>query len=144
MDWLSRIFDWLREQEAGFSAMAAIAVLAGILFTGLRLLVCRRSEPAPTAIAEAAKDGTHLWADSYDREVSASDIFEVQDAVTEQVVATIAGRYKVFLENVLRKPRRIQLIFSTPMSPSCIMVPMPPTDSSRLSTQRSATLLRER
>jgi TolB-like protein/Tfp pilus assembly protein PilF len=39
-----------------------------------------------------AKDGTHLWAETYDRDLSASSIFEVQDAVTEQVVATIAGR----------------------------------------------------
>jgi hypothetical protein len=38
-----------------------------------------------------AKDGTHLWAERYDRELSASDIFAVQDEITEQVVATIAG-----------------------------------------------------
>jgi adenylate cyclase len=38
-----------------------------------------------------AKDGTHLWADTYDRDLSASNIFEVQDEITEQVVATIAG-----------------------------------------------------
>jgi len=47
MDWLSRIFAWLSDHEAGFSAVAAIAVLAGILFTGLRLLVGRRSRPTP-------------------------------------------------------------------------------------------------
>ena len=28
MDLLARIFDWLREQEAGFSALAAILVIA--------------------------------------------------------------------------------------------------------------------
>jgi TolB-like protein len=38
-----------------------------------------------------AKDGTHLWAETYDRDLSASNIFEVQDEITEQVVATIAG-----------------------------------------------------
>jgi len=38
-----------------------------------------------------AKDGTHLWADTYDRELSASSIFAVQDDISEQVVATIAG-----------------------------------------------------
>ncbi len=38
-----------------------------------------------------AKDGTHLWADTYDRDLSASDIFSVQDEITEQVVATIAS-----------------------------------------------------
>jgi adenylate cyclase len=38
-----------------------------------------------------AKDGTHLWAETYDRELSASSIFEVQDEITERVAATIAG-----------------------------------------------------
>jgi adenylate cyclase len=38
-----------------------------------------------------AKDGTHLWAETYDRELSASNIFSVQDEITEQVVATTAG-----------------------------------------------------
>ena len=42
-----------------------------------------------------AKDGTHLWADTYDRELSASDIFAVQDEITEQVVATIGSNYGV-------------------------------------------------
>jgi hypothetical protein len=45
MDWLSRIFDWLREQEAGFSAVAAILVIAGVVFAGFRWLVSRRSQP---------------------------------------------------------------------------------------------------
>jgi adenylate cyclase len=38
-----------------------------------------------------ARDGTHLWADTYDRNLSASDIFAVQDEITEQVVGTIAS-----------------------------------------------------
>jgi TolB-like protein len=42
-----------------------------------------------------AKDGTHLWADTYDRDLSTSNIFAVQDEITEQVVATIAGLYGV-------------------------------------------------
>ncbi|GAG15314.1 unnamed protein product, partial [marine sediment metagenome] len=42
-----------------------------------------------------AKDGTHLWAETYDRELSAANIFAVQDEITEQVVATIAGVYGV-------------------------------------------------
>jgi adenylate cyclase len=42
-----------------------------------------------------AKDGTHLWAETYDRELSAASIFAVQDEITEQVVATIAGVYGV-------------------------------------------------
>jgi adenylate cyclase len=42
-----------------------------------------------------AKDGTHLWAETYDRDLSVSDIFAVQDEITEQVVATIASNYGV-------------------------------------------------
>jgi TolB-like protein/cytochrome c-type biogenesis protein CcmH/NrfG len=42
-----------------------------------------------------AKDGTHLWAETYDRELSVSNIFAVQDEIAEQVVATIAGLHGV-------------------------------------------------
>ena len=42
-----------------------------------------------------AKDGTHLWAETYDRELSAASIFAVQDEITEQVVAMIGGSYGV-------------------------------------------------
>jgi TolB-like protein len=188
MDWLSRIFAWLSEHEAGISAVVGIAVLAGIVFTSIRFLLSRRSrpaaEPAPeedpllalptgpvvaalpfenlsrdpdqeyfsdgltddiitalsrfkdlfviarnstfrykgqavdvrqlnkelgaryvleggvqkagetlrvTAQLLDAKDGTHLWAETYDRELSASSVFAIQDEITEQVVATIAG-----------------------------------------------------
>jgi adenylate cyclase len=38
-----------------------------------------------------AKDGTHLWAETYDRALSSASIFAVQDEITEQVAATIAG-----------------------------------------------------
>jgi len=38
-----------------------------------------------------AKDGTHLWAETYDRELSAENIFAVQDEITGQVVGTVAG-----------------------------------------------------
>jgi TolB-like protein len=192
MDWLSRIFAWLSDHEAGISAVAAIIVIAGVIFAGLRFLFRRRSPPAteassgenpllalPTGPVVAvlpfenlsrdpdheyfsdgltddiitalsrfkdlfviarnstfrykgqavdvrqlnrelgaryvlegsvqkagstlratvqlldAKDGTHLWAETYDRELSASNIFAVQDEITEQVVATIAGSFGV-------------------------------------------------
>jgi adenylate cyclase len=38
-----------------------------------------------------ATNGTHLWAETYDRELSAANIFAVQDEITEQVVGTIAS-----------------------------------------------------
>jgi adenylate cyclase len=42
-----------------------------------------------------AKDGTHLWAETYDRELSASSVFAVQDEITEQVAGTIASSHGV-------------------------------------------------
>jgi TolB-like protein/Tfp pilus assembly protein PilF len=188
MDWLSSIRTWLSDNEAAISAVVGIAVLAGIVFTGVRFLLSRRSQPAREAAPEEdpllalptgpvvavlpfenlsrdpdqeyfsdgltddiitalsrfkdlfviarnstfrykgqavdvrqlnrelgaryvlegsvqragdtlrvtaqlldAKDGTHLWAETYDRELSAPNIFAVRDEITTQVVATIAG-----------------------------------------------------
>jgi TolB-like protein/cytochrome c-type biogenesis protein CcmH/NrfG len=201
MDLLARIFDWLREQEADFSAVAAILVIAGVVFAGFRWLVSRRAEPAaktapdedpllalPTGPVVAvlpfenlsrdpdqeyfsdgltddiitalsrfkdlfviarnstfrykgqavdvrqlnrelgaryvlegsvqragdtlrvtaqlldAKDGTHLWAETYDRELSASNVFAVQDEITEQVVGTVAG-----LQGVISRSRSAEV-----------------------------------
>ena len=62
MDLLARIFDWLREQEAGFSAMAAILVIAGVVFAGFRWLVGRRSQPTSEAPAETNSEEDPLLA----------------------------------------------------------------------------------
>jgi len=50
-----------------------------------------------------AANGTHLWADRYDRDLE--DIFAVQDEVVRTVVATVAGRVEVAGAQVAkRKP----------------------------------------
>jgi tetratricopeptide (TPR) repeat protein len=36
-----------------------------------------------------------LWAETYDRDLTAEDIFDIQDAITEQVVATLASSWGV-------------------------------------------------
>ena len=192
MDALSSIVAWLSDHEAAISAVAAIIVIAGVVFAGFRWLLRRRSQPAkeiaskedpllalPTGPVVAvlafenlsedpkqeffsdgltediitalsrfkdlfviarnstfrykgqavdvrqlskelgaryvlegsvqkagdtlrvtaqlldAKDGTHLWAETYDRDLSASTVFKVQDEITEQVVGTIAGVHGV-------------------------------------------------
>ena len=46
MDVLSRIVAWLSDHEAAISAVVGIAVLAGIVFTGIRFLLRGRAEPA--------------------------------------------------------------------------------------------------
>jgi TolB-like protein/Tfp pilus assembly protein PilF len=64
MDLLSRIAGWLGENEATISAVVGIAVLAGIVFAGLRSLVRRRAEtsaekaPGGTTETPAAADST--------------------------------------------------------------------------------------
>jgi TolB-like protein/class 3 adenylate cyclase len=37
-----------------------------------------------------AGDGTHLWAETYDRDLTAGDIFDIQDAITAQIATTVA------------------------------------------------------
>ena len=41
----------------------------------------------------AATDGTHLWAETYERELSGENLFDVQDQITENVVGAIGGQY---------------------------------------------------
>lgn len=38
-----------------------------------------------------ASTGTHLWAETYDRDLTTGEIFAVQDDITNRVVATLAG-----------------------------------------------------
>jgi adenylate cyclase len=54
MDVFSRIFAWLSDHEAGISAVAAIIVIAGVIFAGLRWLLRRRGETS----GEAAPAGS--------------------------------------------------------------------------------------
>jgi TolB-like protein/Tfp pilus assembly protein PilF len=56
MDLLSRIAAWLGENEATISAVVGIAVLAGIVFAGVRSLVRRRGETAQEKVPSAATE----------------------------------------------------------------------------------------
>jgi len=40
-----------------------------------------------------AQTGAHLWAETYDRDLTASGLFEVQDDITARVVGAIGGAY---------------------------------------------------
>jgi len=42
-----------------------------------------------------ARDGKHLWAETYDRELSVGELFAVQDEITAQIIGAIAGSYGV-------------------------------------------------
>lgn len=47
-----------------------------------------------------AKTGTHLWAETLDRNLSEVDVFAVQDEITDQVVATIADPYGILARSM--------------------------------------------
>jgi adenylate cyclase len=53
----------------------------------------RRSENDIRVIAQLldATDGTSIWSETYDRDLSAGSVFEIQDDVTERVVGVIAS-----------------------------------------------------
>jgi adenylate cyclase len=40
-------------------------------------------------------DGKHLWAETYDGDMTANDIFEVQDEISGKIVATVVGPHGV-------------------------------------------------
>ena len=42
-----------------------------------------------------ARDGKHLWAETFDRELSVGELFAVQDEITAQIIGAIAGSYGV-------------------------------------------------
>jgi len=55
-----------------------------------------------------ANDGTHLWAQTFDRDLTIEDLFEIQDEITSQVAGTIADSTGVItlsqLEAIEDKP----------------------------------------
>jgi adenylate cyclase len=42
-----------------------------------------------------ARDGKHLWAETFDRDLSVGELFAVQDEITAQIIGAIAGSYGV-------------------------------------------------
>jgi serine/threonine protein kinase/cytochrome c-type biogenesis protein CcmH/NrfG len=47
-----------------------------------------------------ARTGTHLWAETFDRNLSGVDIFDVQDEITDRVVATVADPFGVLARSM--------------------------------------------
>ena len=48
-----------------------------------------------------ASKGTHLWAETYERKLTAPNLFAVQDEITRQVVATVAQPYGVIARSAM-------------------------------------------
>jgi len=53
-----------------------------------------------------AIDGRHLWAETYERDLSAANIFAIQDEITEQVVGMIAGSYGIIAHSGYEQSKR--------------------------------------
>ena len=59
-----------------------------------------------TAQLTNSASGAHEWAESYDRELTAENIFDVQDEITEHIVTRIAEPYGVITRAGLQKAKR--------------------------------------
>jgi adenylate cyclase len=53
-----------------------------------------------------AMTGEQLWAETYDRELTAASLFEVQDTITRQVLAELGGLHGKLLANVAGRAQR--------------------------------------
>jgi len=53
-----------------------------------------------------AREGRSLWGDNYQRDLTANDLFSLQDELTQQVVNAIAGSYGALSRSELAEARR--------------------------------------
>jgi adenylate cyclase len=59
-----------------------------------------------TAQLLEAEGGSHLWAETYERDLTASDIFDIQDDITAEVVAKVGGAYGAVARERMNRLRR--------------------------------------
>jgi len=45
-----------------------------------------------------SENGTHLWAETYDRDLTAANLFDIQDEITDRVTATIADARGIIVQ----------------------------------------------
>ena len=53
-----------------------------------------------------ARNGVHLWAESYERDLTVPGIFEVQDDIAQRVVGAVGGAYGVLSRATLEQSKR--------------------------------------
>jgi serine/threonine protein kinase/tetratricopeptide (TPR) repeat protein len=75
-----------RELGARYALEGAVRKAGGTVRVSVRLL--------------DASTGTHMWAQTYDRDAAGAGIFEVQDDITDRVVASIADPYGVLVRSM--------------------------------------------
>ena len=54
-----------------------------------------------------ASDGTELWTERFDRELTAANLFELQDEITAQIVGAVAGSYGAISRDLLQETRPV-------------------------------------
>jgi adenylate cyclase len=52
-----------------------------------------------------SRDGTHIWAETYDRELTADGVFDIQDDLTSRIVGILADTFGVISQAVLGESR---------------------------------------
>jgi adenylate cyclase len=91
VDILSRIAGWLGENEATISAVVGIAVLAGIVFAGLRSLLRRRGEATQGRAAGAAVEPASADSSPSDLDPLAVPGFEGRPAIAVLPFDNLSG-----------------------------------------------------
>ena len=56
-----------------------------------------------------ARSGSHLWSDTFDQPLDGTDLFAVQDDVTDRIVATIADKAGVLARSMVQAVRELPL-----------------------------------
>src|SRR5205823_13218696 len=59
-----------------------------------------------TAQLVDVQTGSQLWAETYNRDLQASSIFDVQDDIAARIVATVADSYGVLVHSMRKATRR--------------------------------------
>ena len=80
-----------RELGARYAIEGAVRRAGGVVRVSVQLL--------------DAATGTNMWAESYDRDLGGARIFNIQDDVTDRVVATVADLYGVLVRSMARVVR---------------------------------------
>ena len=59
-----------------------------------------------TAQLISAKDGKHLWAETFERKLTAGELFTLQEEISERVATAIAGDYGIIKLSSARETSR--------------------------------------
>jgi len=85
-------------REIGSALDARYVLQGGVRKVGERIRV--------TVQLSESSDGRMVWGENYERELTASDLFDLQDDLTQQVVNAIAGSYGALARAELPSARR--------------------------------------